>query len=93
MSAASDETKTLWKEIYENALSDRVNAYMLFTDLCQHVMDNQQGHLNHGKLLTTYLERMNKANDQLLKLAELIERAIQKEAEIDSEALFSEFEK
>lgn len=88
---SSNETKQLWKDIYENALDDRVNAQLLFTDLYNHVANNQQGHMNHGLLMTKYLERMNKATDQLIKLAEAVEKAVQRENKIDGTALYEEF--
>lgn len=88
---ATPETKKLWREIYHNAADDRANAYMLFVDLYQHVSNNQQGHLNHGKQLAIYMERMNKSNDQLLKLAELIDAAKTETDAIDADALYDEF--
>jgi hypothetical protein len=36
-------------------------------------------HYNHGLNLTKYLERMEKANNQLLKLAELVDKAKEKD--------------
>ena len=32
LSSATDKKKLLWKEIYENALHDRLNASVLFTE-------------------------------------------------------------
>ena len=89
--SAPEEVKVLWREIYQNALDDRVNAQLLFTDLYQHVSNSQQGHMNHGMLMTKYLERMNKATDQLLKLAEVVEKAVQADNEIDGDSLYEEF--
>lgn len=90
---APEEQRALWREIYQNALDDRVNAQLLFTDLYRSVANNQHGHMNHGVLMTKYLERMNKATDQLLKLAELVDKAAQKDAEIDADALYEEIDK
>ena len=90
---ASHETKKLWLEIYHNASDDRANAYMLFVDLYQHVANNQQGHLNHGKQISMYLERMNKSNDQLLRLSELVSEAEGEPEDIDADALYKEFAK
>lgn len=84
------ETKKLWKEIYQNAFDDRAHAFLLFADLYRVVTNDPNGHALHGKLLTSYLERMNKANDQLLKLAELIENASNSEGQINAEALYDE---
>ena len=88
---AKPETKKLWREIYENALDDRSHAYLLFADLYTIVSNSGDGHAVHGKTIATYLEKMNKANDQLLRLAELIDEAAGENEEIDAEALYEEF--
>lgn len=90
---ASTETKKLWREIYENAVDDRTHAFLLFADLYKHVSNNEKGHMEHGKLMTMYMEKMNKANDQLLRLAELIEEASRDDEEIDAGALYEEISK
>ena len=87
---ASNETKKIWKEIYENAVDDRSHAFLLFADLYRFVSNNERGHIDHGKQITMYLERMNKANDQLLKLAELVEHAADDDDAIDAGALYEE---
>lgn len=71
----ADKKKTLWKEIYENAVTDRENALSLYTQLVQLVEGKSTEHSIHGQNLTRYLERMNKSNDQLIRLAELIAEA------------------
>ena len=67
-----DKKKLLWKEVYENALIDRENANILFTDLLLQSRGNATNHSMFGPLMSKYLERMCKSNDQILKLAELI---------------------
>ena len=67
-----DKKKLLWKESYQNAIDDRETAGLLLTDLVVQCQGNQANHLQFGTLMTKYLERMNKSNDQILKLAELI---------------------
>ena len=59
--------KQLWKEIYENAFIDRMNAYMLFTDAYTNMQSGTASHVQLGSQLSKYIERMNKSNDQLLK--------------------------
>jgi hypothetical protein len=88
---ASKETKKIWKEIYENAVDDRTHAFLLFADLYRFVANNEKGHVDHGRQISMYIERMNKANDQLLKLAELVENAKQDDEAIDAGALYEEF--
>ena len=86
-----DRKKLLWKEIYDNAVSDRNLADMLFTDSWQRM--NGQNALTHdaiGATMAKYLERMCKSNEQILRLAELIQKAEEKSSQIDTDNLFSE---
>ena len=83
-----DKKKHLRKEIYENALIDRENASMLFTSIHGDII----GATNHqmlGQTATKYLERMCKSNDQILRLAELIDKAEQRSEKIDPDDVFS----
>lgn len=91
-----ERLKLLWKQIYENALTDRRNAYIVWTDLLMAVHGNPEQHVIHGDHLAKYMERMEKANVQLLKLAELVYKAKDKqEAESipTGGALFDRLEK
>lgn len=73
-----DKKKQLWQQIYENAVTDRKNAYLVFADLYVHVHSKAAEHAIHGQTLSKYMERMHKATDQLLKLAELVASAEEK---------------
>lgn len=84
----SDKKKKLWREIYQNAITDRQNAYVLFNTLVQIVDDNSTEHAIHGKSLSTYIERMSKANDQIIRLAELVDKSESKQDNIDTEEMF-----
>jgi hypothetical protein len=64
-----DRTRALWLEIYKNAIDDRERVSILYTNL-QSELNSAQGHVVYGMLITKYLEKMAKSNDQLLKLAE-----------------------
>ena len=46
-------------------------------------------HATLGPTLTKYLERMCKSNEQILRLAELISKAEEKEAKIDPDDVFA----
>lgn len=82
--------KQLYKEIYENAVTDRQNAYTLFLKVCEIVQDKSSEHAVHGKSIATYIEKMSKANDQLIKLAELIRNAKQEsEDKLNPEDIFN----
>ena len=71
----NDKKRQLWKEIYENAITDRQNAYIMFTKLILIVQDKSAEHAIHGRTISSYIERMSKANDQLIRLAELVAKA------------------
>jgi len=85
----NDKKKQLWKEIYENAICDRQNAYIMFVKLVLIVQDKSTEHAVHGRSLSAYIERMSKANDQLIKLAELVAKAEAASESIDPEDVFS----
>lgn len=79
ISSIEDKTKSLWKQIFQNAVQDRKNAYLMWSDLYMHVHSLPNEHAIHGQNLARYMERMSKANDQILKLAELVAGAGKKE--------------
>jgi len=84
----NDKKKQLWKEIYENAITDRQNAYIMFTKLVMIVQDKSTEHAVHGRTISSYIERMSKANEQLIKLAELISKAEYASESIDPNDMF-----
>jgi len=90
LTSTGDKKKILWKEIYENALTDRENASMLFNDAWSNMTEGTVGHSTVGPIITKYLERMCKSNDQILRLAELIAKAEEESARIDPDDIFSE---
>ena len=85
-----DKKKMLWKEPYSNAIEDRENAKLLFNDAYISMQGGVNEHMNIGAIMSKYLERMSKSNDQILKLAELISKEEEKSAEISSEDLFDQ---
>lgn len=87
-----DKKKLLWRDAYENALYDRENANILLTDLLLQVRGSVPLHTSLGSILSKYLERMSKSNDQILKLAELVSKE-QERNEISSEDIFNEISK
>lgn len=91
--AVDDKQKKLWREIYENAITDRHNAFMMFKQLADIVSGKSSEHAIHGRALASYLERMNKANDQLIKLAELVARAESDDGNIDPDKIYKQLGK
>ena len=89
LNSTEEKKKVLWKEIYHNALVDRENAGMLFTDAWSRMGSGSSEHATLGPTLTKYLERMCKSNEQILRLAELISKAEEKESKIDPDDVFA----
>ncbi len=85
-----DKKKHLWREIYENAIVDRMNAYMLFTDVYSTMTGDKADHVTLGPMMAKYIERMNKSNDQLLKLADLIAKEEERANQIVPDDLFAQ---
>lgn len=71
----SDKKRQLWKEIYENAVVDRKNSLLMFKKLAKITKESSSEHAIHGRTMNAYIERMSKANDQIIRLAELIAKA------------------
>ena len=88
-----DKKRALWREIYQFALIDRQNAYVMFTRLVRISKDNSSENAVHGRTIATFLERMSKANDQLIRLAELIAKAQTTSEEISSDDMFDQIKR
>ena len=84
-----DKKKMLWKEIYENSIEDREKAKLLFNDAYISMAGGINEHMNIGAVMSKYLERMCRSNDQILKLAELIAREEEKEEPFSEDDIFS----
>lgn len=84
-----DKKKMLWKDIYENALEDREKAKLLFNDAYISMQGGVNEHMNIGAIMSKYIERMSKSNDQVLKLAELIAKEEEKSEAISDDDIFS----
>ena len=89
LSKTEDKKKLLWKEAYQNALDDRESANILLTDLLKVSLNNSSNHLQFGTLMSKYLERMSKSNDQILKLAELIAKEQEATETVSDDEIFS----
>ena len=89
---ADPKKKLLWREIYHNAITDRQNAHVLFVEAYSAMGSGSGDHLSLGPTLTKYLERMNKSNEQLLKLAELISKSESDFSTINADDIFSQID-
>ena len=83
-----NKKKMLWKEIYENAIEDREKSKILFNDAYISMSGGVNEHMNIGAIMSKYIERMSKSNDQILKLAELIAKEEEKSENISDEDIF-----
>jgi hypothetical protein len=83
-----DKKKMLWKEIYENAIEDREKSKLLFNDAYISMQGGINEHMNIGAIMSKYIERMSKSNDQILKLAELIAKEEEKAEAISEDEIF-----
>ena len=92
LKSTQDKKKMLWKEIYENAINDRENASMLFTDAWKNMSGGTSEHATLGSIMSKYLERMCKSNEQILRLAELIAKAEETETKINPDDIFSQID-
>ena len=88
LTATEDKKKALWKEIYQNAVSDRERASILFTEAYKAMGASATDHASIGATMSKYLERMCKSNDQILQLADLINKAELREARVNPDDLF-----
>ena len=65
---------------------------MLFVDLIKITLGNASNHVQFGTMMSKYLERMSKSNDQILKLAELIAKEQEKSEMIDDDTIFDKIQ-
>ncbi len=89
MATVDDKRKLLRKDIYQNAVTDRENAHALYINLYSCMQGGASEHVTVGTTLVKYLERMSKANDQLLKLAEVIRDSKEQEVQMSEDDIFS----
>lgn len=88
ISTLDDKKKALWLEVYRNAIVDRRAAYTLYLDLLSNVIGSLANHAIHGPNLSKYIERMSRANDQIIKLAELVAAAQEHESAANAPNVF-----
>jgi hypothetical protein len=73
-----DKKRALWMDIYTNAVVDRQSAFANYTQIVSICSDKSSEWAVHGRTVTATLERMQKATEQLIKLAVLVENAQEK---------------
>ena len=89
LDSLDEKKKALWKEVYYNAITDRRAAYVLYNDLLSGVIGQPAQHAIHGPIMSKYIERVSRSNDQIIRLAELIAEAQAAEtATLDTNDIF-----
>lgn len=92
MEGLDPQKLTLWLEIYNNATADRANASALLSGAFVLLGQTSADHMSLGPTLVKYLERMTKSNDQLLALAQVVAKEVDKQTALDTEDLFTKIE-
>lgn len=93
METIESKKKFLFKQIYSNAVEDRENSYNSFSSALEEIeKDPATQHSLIGGVLAKYLERMSRANDQLIKLAEMISQEIEQQNRIDPDDIYSQMQ-
>ena len=72
LDGTSDKKRALWREIYHNATTDRENAGSMLKSLLTLCGDNSTELATHGRTIVSLIEKMSKANEQLLKLVDQV---------------------
>lgn len=93
ISAVGTKEKILWRQIYENAITDRANANLCFLDIYPHMRGELDNHMQVGMQAVQYLTRMEKSNEQLIKLSTILQKALEKEVVedlIDHDDIFAQ---
>lgn len=93
LESTQDKKKLLWKDAYKNALDDRSSASILVDDLLLQIQGNVNNHVQLGSIISKYLERMSKSNDQILRLAELISKEESISKDMTPDDIFGEINK
>lgn len=93
-SAKSADPKKLhlWLEIYNNATNDRTCASALFTQAFSQLGTSAADHMSMGTTLVKYLERMTKANEQLISLAQIISKEMEAVSQLNTDSIFAQIE-
>ena len=92
MESLSEKKKELWKQIYTNSVIDRNHALICYNDLLSKALASSTEHAIHAQSIAKYIERMSRANDQLIRLAELIAEAEAEADEVNPEDIYSALE-
>ena len=85
-------------EIIENIRTDRDSASELLNDAKNYIQQNVENHKSVGATMAKYIEALQRSNDQLIKVGNLLQKDLQKEEDLEFteeelEAMHSDWKK
>lgn len=92
MKSLDPKKRILWSQIYKNAIDERASAAMLFGEAYATMSSSAADHVSMGTTLVKYLERMSKANQQLLDLSASITQEEAENTKLDPEKIWAQIE-
>lgn len=86
--------KTLFEEALDNIRNDRNQAQFLLTKLLEFINKNDTQVKDAAFMASKYLETLQKSNEQLVKVAEILKKdnAIEELSDDDKEDLYDQLE-
>lgn len=93
LTEVDEKQRYLWNQIYSNALDDRTRALVMYETLVDACGGRSAELAVHGPQMVKYIERMSRANEQLIKLSELVDNALVKSEVMTTEGLYDQFDK
>ena len=85
-------------EIIENIRTDRDSAAELLNDAKNYIQQNVENHKTVGATMAKYIEALQRSNDQLIKVGNILQKDLQKEEDLEFseeelEAMHSDWKK
>lgn len=87
-----EDRKFLMNHVYENALQDRKNAYSFLFELSKKAYLDPDILCLHGPTIAKFIERMSRANDQIIKLAEMIQEQRDKNETVSVDDVYEQIQ-
>ena len=83
MSKKNNNLDSLIEESLDNIRQDRAVASTLLVDLVTHIKGNKHEHKETGQVAAKYLETLQRSNEQLVKIAQLVYKVQTRDMEMD----------
>ena len=85
------DVENFLEEVINNIREDRAIASDLLIDIMQHLKSSDEKHIRGGPVAAKYLETLQRSNEQLVKVASLVQKKTSKDqgiTEKDKQQLF-----